>query len=273
MKKLFFVALTLCLLIAAVLYMNSSRDFAPAPQTKNSNSNSNSVSNSVSNSNLNSNSLPPVRSVETAAPSSTALSGVPTTEDGALGYLQSSSSQAWTVKRDYFSPTIRTLSEGSLANSANATPREAADAFVKFYAKGLFGVEAERVKFNREEITDRTRLIYDQVVDGVPVYGGSLSLFFENGALTRVQNDLAVGEIEESSKSIPVETAFEAYKSQTQRDSTLLSNQANRTVLYPTGHSLIYISEFLTMEESKSFHVLYDPYSQFVIQRRPSAIQ
>ncbi len=198
----------------------------------------------------------------------------PETEAAALGYLQSRSKKAWDFKRDDFKQTIRTLKNGQLATDS-LQPRDAGDAFVKFYAKGLFGVDPARVKFDREEVTDRTRLIYNEVVDGTPVYGASLSLFFENGQLTRVQNDLAQGELDPSSKSVPVQQAFDSYETlRGGGDIALQSNAANRTVLYANGRTLIYAYELVTKEEGgKGFHVLYDQSNQFVIQRRPSAIQ
>jgi hypothetical protein len=208
------------------------------------------------------------------------LANAPTTEAAALGYLQSASKRSWDLKRADFSNQIRTLSGGEL-ESESIVPREAGDRFVRFYSRGLFGVDPERMIFNREEVTDRTRLIYDQVVDGIPVYGGTLTLFFENGALTRVQNDLASYDIDSSSRPSPLSQAFSSYKSvQSSRyDVSLQDHASNRVVLYPNGHSLVYAYEFVTKEAdkgssepAKSYHVLYDAADSFVIQRRSSAI-
>ncbi len=212
----------------------------------------------------------------TGAPKASA----PSTEAAALGYLQSASIRSWDLKRGDFSNAIRTLSGGALESKA-IVPREAADQFVKFYARGLFGVEPERIQFNREEDTDRTRIIYDQVVDGTPVYGGSLTLFFEGGALTRVQNDLAPYEIDESSRPSPVAQAFTKYRDvqSSMFDVALQEPASNRMVLFPNGRSLVYAYEFVTSESdkgdsgAKSYRVVFDANDSFIIQRRPSAIR
>lgn len=219
-------------------------------------------------------------STKPAAGPSSPAANAPTTEAAALGYLQSTSKRSWDLKRDDFSNQIRTLSGGEL-ESKSIVPREAADQFVKFYSRGLFGVDPAQVTFNREEVTDRTRLIYDQIVDGTPVYGGTLTLFFENGSLTRVQNDLAPYDVDSGSAPSPLSQAFSSYKAvqSSMYDVTLQDHASNRVVLYPNGRSLVYAYEFVTREAdkgssaaAKSYHVLYDAADSFVIQRRSSAI-
>jgi hypothetical protein len=216
------------------------------------------------------------------APSANGPSGAlpaPTTEAGALALLQSSSREAWDLRRDDFSKTIRTLVHGELA--ADGTPRLSADDFVKTYSQALFGVDPGRLQFQTEEVTDRTRLIYQEMIDGIPVYGGTLTLFYENGALTRVQNDLQPGEIEDGSTDFTVAQAFDRYKSfhSDRFDIELKPNTAMRTILYPNGKTFVYAYEFVTNEAAKgaanarSYRVIYDADNRFVIDRRPTAIQ
>jgi hypothetical protein len=173
-----------------------------------------------------------------ASTSSSAAIAVPS-ETAALGELQSNSKRAWNLKRDDFSNRIRTLSGGEL-ESKTLVARQAGDDFVRAYSQGLFGVDPARVRFNREEVTDRTRLVYDQVVDGIAVYGASLTLFIENGSLTRVQNDLAPLEVDSTSNRSRVEDAFSTYRSvqSAAYDVRLQDHSANRVVLYTNRHAL-----------------------------------
>ena len=215
------------------------------------------------------------------SPTSTAISKKPrlnSSEAAALAELQLNSRHHWDLRRDNFSGRIRTLFSGQL-ELKRAAVREAGDDFVKTYSQDLFGVDPSRVMFSREEVTDRTRLIYDQIIDGVPVYGATLSLFFENGSLTRIQNDLAPFGVEANSKPSLLSDAFASYR-ETQSglyDVKLQDSSSNRVVLYPNGRTLVYVSEFVTNErnqnaEAENFHVLFNEGEKFIIQRRRSAV-
>ncbi len=207
----------------------------------------------------------------------------PTTEAGALALLQSQSSTAWDVRRADFSEQIRTLVHGQWKTKDELTTRTSADEFVKTYSQALFGVDSDRVQFDREEVTDRTRVTYQEVVNGIPVYGSTLNLFFENGALTRLQNDMAAGEPTSSSAliNLTLAQAFENYK--TARgggvEISFAKDIKSRPIFYPSGHSLVYAYEFSTNEVSKassnseSFRVIYDAEVPHIIKRISSHIQ
>lgn len=206
---------------------------------------------------------------------------VPLTEASGLERLQSESRQGWDLRRADFSEQIRTLVHGQWQAPGAGTPREASDSFIKTYSQALFGIDPARVHFDREEVTDRTRMTYQEVVNGTPVYGSTINLFFDNGTLTRVQNDMAVGEptLTESPKDFSLAQAFERYKSSSGDQSgaaaiSFAKDIPTRTILYPSGHSLIYAYEFSTNETASgdSFRVIYDAENPHVIKRRSTHI-
>jgi hypothetical protein len=293
MKK--YIVIGLVLFAAAALYWSQLKPSQEQKQTESSNENEAVTETPPSHSGWAS--AAPDRALSKTSSRSVASvrnldsSPAPTTEAGALALLQSQSESAWDLRRGDFTDQIRTLIHGQLKTGEGASPRSAADAFVKTYSQALFGVDPNHVQFDREEVTDRTRVTYQEVVNGVPVYGATLNLFFENGALSRVQNDMAVGEPASSSAptNFTIKQAFEQYKAarENEADVTFAKEGQARTLLYPAGHSLVYAYEFSTNEVSKpgsaagssgdlksdSFRVIYDAENPHIIKRASTRIQ
>lgn len=105
----------------------------------------------------------------------------------ALARLQQISNKPWDIRRDSFSDSVRTLESGHL-------PRTTPEQFISEFSQSLFGVPSEHLIESKREVTERTKVVYEQKINGLKVYGGTLTLFFEGDALTRVQNDLASNE-------------------------------------------------------------------------------
>lgn len=114
--------------------------------------------------------------------------------DQALAHLQDDSKLKWQPVHDPETGGLRTLEGGSLeAPSAGgeAVLVQNAQAFVERYASDLFGVTPENLHFDKIVELDRSKVIFEQHLDGRRVLGATLALIYEGGALVRVQNDLA----------------------------------------------------------------------------------
>lgn len=198
-------------------------------------------------------------------------SSTETNESAALARLQSESARTWTLRRDGLSGRARTLAQGAWSGHSAASARDSADAFVKNYVQDIFGVAPDRLRFDAESITDRTRIVYTQIVDGVEVYGGTLSLFFEDGVLTRVQSDLVALDAHAPPTGSSFQDAFARYRSST-ADNTILKSQP-RTVLFPADHALVYAYDFYVSEAKTTYRVLYDIEARRVIKKWTTHIE
>lgn len=186
------------------------------------------------------------------------LSPADRAREEALVQLQNSSSEQWDVRRDNFSDQIRTLSDGVLGQVS-------AKDFVSQYSKSLFGVPSSHLFETRNETTDRTKIVYSQQVNGLPVYGGTLTLFYEGTALVRVQNDLSLNEsVLGSGRLATVSDAFNFLQSSARlsasargeaapvlRSPALSSGAAapvTSLVLYPSSSGLVHAYQFAVQE-------------------------
>lgn len=106
----------------------------------------------------------------------------------------------WSVKRTKGGAVAR-LSEGSFPLGTRAAV-VGAERFLKEYSKGLFGVEANQLTLDKNLQEDHgSQLVYEQQIDGVPVFGSRLSLFVDReGNLVHAISDLYSGSIPQRSQ-------------------------------------------------------------------------
>lgn len=199
-----------------------------------------------------------VKSTSNVAQKAVPLSPADRAREAALAQLQNSSSRQWDVRRDHFSEQVRTLSEGVLGQVS-------AKDFVSQYSKSLFGVPSSHLFETRNETTDRTKIVYSQQVNGLPVYGSTLTLFYEGTALVRVQNDLSMNEsVLGSGRLASVSDAFNFLQSSARlsasargeaapvlRSPALSSGAAapvTSLVLYPSSSGLVHAYQFAVQE-------------------------
>jgi hypothetical protein len=198
-------------------------------------------------------------------------------DEPALRAFQAESTRAWTVRRSGIKNAIKTLARGLWTSGNSGDYRTLAQTFVHDYSDALLGIPSDEVSFVREEVTDRTKIVYEQNVNGTPVYGGSLVLFFENGGLTRVQNDLFAKEVSASAAptGFGYEQALERMNSGDGARYSLLSGFQPRTVLYPGPTSLVYAYEFSVRDsaDQKSYRILYDAEAQTLIKKTPTQVR
>lgn len=213
-----------------------------------------------------------------AGPSATSSgSGGSAPGDAALRAFQAESVRPWTVRRTGSANGIKTLVRG-LWTSGNASDSMAsAEAFVHDYSESLLGVPADEVKFLRQEETDRTKIVYEQNVNGVPVYGGTLVLFFENGGMSRVQSDLFAKSptLSRAPADFDSNQAFAKFNSEEGSTYVNLSNEKARTILYPGPTALVYAYEISVRDTTtrKTYRVLYNAEDRALIKKFPSQIQ
>lgn len=196
-------------------------------------------------------------------------------EAATLLQFENESRAPWIARREGLANRLRTLARGAWDASA--------ESFVQRFAKDLFGVLPTNLNRLEDSVTDRTRITYQQVIYGTPVYGGTLSLFYEGQSLTRVQNDLVSMEPRFSAApgNFSATDAFDRYKvAQTDVDVTFKTSAGHQTVLYPGPSHLVYAYQFSVIETqrgdpsaAKSFWVLYDAEDQRLIKKTPTEIQ
>lgn len=223
-----------------------------------------------------------VAQVRALQPGAAAPSGFDSINDGAndsqaLRAFQEESTRPWTVRRAGTNETIKTLARGSWTSGNGSDPRGSANAFVHDYSESLLGVPADQVRFSKEEITDRTKIVYEQFVDDTRVYGSTLTLFFEEGGMTRVQNDLIP---KSPVLAIPPTDftpaqAFAQFNASEGSGFENLSVDSTKTVLFPGPTSLVYSYDFNVREiaSGKTYRVLYDAEARALIKKLPTQIQ
>lgn len=159
-------------------------------------------------------SAPDERSNESVSPPPVSAPGDRKNEkrDQALARLQSVSKQIWQPVFDHGSGRLRTLESGSLeilANDGNAGLVQIAQGFVERFAPDLFNVKPENLHFDKIVEMDRSKVIFEQYLDGRRVLGATLALIYESGALVRVQSDLVAESLARSpGTDISVEQAL-----------------------------------------------------------------
>ena len=210
-------------------------------------------------------------------------------QESAIASLQSTSKVRWDVRHDDVTRSIRTLAlgrramsvrDGSSANEADGNnARKAADQFVAEFSQPLFGVAKDQLLFTETVVSDRTRVTYRQVVAGTEVYGATLNLFYEDGELTRVQNDLSSLRIASAKPAAGLSQAFDAYRRlDVSVTSELNTATSSRVVLYPSSRSLVYAYEFSVREvspgsgEASASRVLYNTEDGTLIRRWSSTL-
>ncbi len=188
----------------------------------------------------------------------------------------------WAQARDPFTGRVRTYSGGKLELNGKEE-LEKADNFVKSFSREIFDVPAGDLVFAKSSKAARTKVTYQQMLAGYPVYGSTLALLFEDGELRRVQNDL------QSEPRLPVKTewkfedVFEAYRRKPNgglRQQTVIEKVElakdpaliPRLILYPASQGLIFVYQFYVDEESPGraparSMVLFDPSGSRVVQK------
>ncbi len=132
--------------------------------------------------------------------------------DQAIARLQDESQQKWKPVFDAQSGRLRTLESGRFevpVNDGSAGLVDIAQKFLQTHSLGLFGVAPEGLRFDKIVDSERSKVVFEQYVDGRRVLGASLALVFENGALVRVQSDLVSDSVKRpSGVLIPLEQAL-----------------------------------------------------------------
>ena len=208
--------------------------------------------------------------------SGTSTDGAQAPGEAALRALQAESVRPWTARRSGFGNGIKTLVRGLWTTGNGSDIQGSATAFVHDYSESLFGVPAEQVRYAKSETTDRTKVVYDQFVNDMRVYGSTLTLFFEDGGLSRVQNDL-VAKTPTRNEPPTGFTAADAFAQFNARESSAytLMSRAPDTVLFPGPTSLVYAYDFSVRENQtgKTYRVLYDAEAQALIKKLPTQVQ
>lgn len=201
-----------------------------------------------------------------------------TSAEQALQHLQAQSKAPWNVRLSGPNDKIKTLSAGTYSGEKpegfeGSTDAGLAQAFVNEYSESLFGVEPADLQKTKEEVTDRTKIVYTQVVDGTPVFGGTLTTFIENGELNRVQNDLsALSPSLPSAPSFSVNQAIADLNAKGILSLKLVGTSPVKTVLYPSATALVYALDFIATNSSKNetLRVIYDIENRALIKTSPA---
>lgn len=116
----------------------------------------------------------------------------PKSNPGLDEFLRKSEAR-WSVKRTKEGSVSR-MSEGSFSLGTRAAV-VGVERFLKEYSKGLFGVDASQLRLDKNLQEDHgSQLVYEQQIDGLPVFGSRLSLFVDReGNLVHVISDLYSG--------------------------------------------------------------------------------
>lgn len=130
------------------------------------------------------------RSPATAATSTSATPTAKNTQsvESNLSALQSHSQKRWNIETDVFSGKVRTLTGGMLKNSG--PPNEKRPEFIQQYSQSIFGVNPDKLVHKKSVLADRQVMVYQQTEFDIPIYGATLTLFYDDGNLVRVQSNL-----------------------------------------------------------------------------------
>jgi hypothetical protein len=132
--------------------------------------------------------------------------------DQAIARLQNESSATWRPIFDSRSGRLRTLELGRLevpVNDGSAGLVDIAQKFLAAHSIGLFGVNAKGLRFDKLVESERSKVVFEQYIDGRRVLGATLALVFENSALVRVQSDLVTDAVGRPTGTvIPLEQAL-----------------------------------------------------------------
>lgn len=203
----------------------------------------------------------------------------------ALARLQQISNKPWDIRRDTFTDSVRTLESGHL-------PRTTPEQFIAEYSQSLFGVPSEHLIESKREVTERTKVVYEQKINGLKVYGGTLTLFFEGDALTRVQNDLASNEKLNAPPRTMSATEIVRFLDSSARQaaqargektipsvSTYKSAPAQaEMMLYPGSNSLVHVYKIAIQENRKgqrpkAFYAIVNAEDLRLIAKKPFHMQ
>lgn len=203
----------------------------------------------------------------------------------ALARLQQISNRPWDIRRDSFTDAVRTLESGQL-------PRTTPEQFISEFSQSLFGVPSDHLIESKREVTERTKVVYEQKINGLTVYGGTLTLFFEGDALTRVQNDLASNE----KLNAPPRTMSPGeivrfldnsarQAAQARGESTLPNVSSYKSapaqaemMLYPGSNSLVHVYKIAIQESRKgqrpkAFYAIVNAEDLRIIAKKPFHLQ
>lgn len=192
---------------------------------------------------------------------------------GGIEGFQKQSRKTWDVRRAGARGTIKTLANG-LWSYGQGDYELMAKVFVRDFVEGIFGVSPDSLVLNKLEKTDRTKAVYNQVENGVPVYGATLTLFFENGVMTRVQNDL-VAKSPTLNSAIAGTAVFAAFQATESARYTQVANVPMQKVFYPGPTSLVRAYVFSARETAtgKTYRIIFDAENRHVIKKMPSQLR
>ncbi len=122
-------------------------------------------------------------------PTTVAIPRLRTVSEDDLAKFQSVSVEIWQINRDLEQKLVRTLSGGKW-RPLRSHPADAAQEFLDQYGEKFFGVSSDNLHLAQVVHEDRDKVIFKERINGYPVYGADIVMFFQDGLLTRVQNNL-----------------------------------------------------------------------------------
>lgn len=108
----------------------------------------------------------------------TIVAAQPTSRGDIISILQNSSDREWSVQQDE-NQRARMLSGGAISYHGK-TLEQASKDFLDKYGKALLGIDPSELMLN--QFNDKgiiQSVVYDQLLDGVPVYQSRIALFFD----------------------------------------------------------------------------------------------
>lgn len=201
----------------------------------------------------------------------------------ALNRLEKASQKSWTPVFDPATQRLKTLKDGVL-DLEPITPQDKSKEFIRQYSSELFGVDPKNLSYERSVKTDRVKVIYQQVIDGIRVFSGTLALVYDDNNLMRVQNDLSALPVEAGASVMTVAEAEkhvqtlggEILKDPAGKVSLVVSdlNVKTELVYYPTGTKMVLAYQMIVdvwkdNKTSERMKVLVSAKDGSFIQSRP----
>lgn len=161
-----------------------------------------------------------------------------------LARFQAISSRPWSVTPDAFRGGVKTLSGGRIELSGPSVAERAQD-FVSRFSRDLFQLDPAQMKQKSFQMAARKKVVYQQFVGDLPVYGAQLALVFENEQLSRIQSDLVPNGRPVQGNPVSVQALSAWFQKNRPNDRLIMDpDWAPRLSLLPAGDSfaVIYVT-------------------------------
>lgn len=232
---------------------------------------------------------PETAALKKRAPSSAAKSDKPNPAtaitESKLEDFKSASRLQWTEKRDPQTGALISLRNGSISLPGGDSIRMARE-FVARYARGIFGVAPESLEFLEVRKVTREKVIFQQRLRGLEIYGAQLTMIFEGGELVQVSSQLIPNP--EFSAAIPEDALARArarfhvssdlrlgLKTTERLTAKPLDTGDSRLVFYPGVNGLTLAAIFEAVEDGpkggSASYIILEVDSGEVIRRLPAS--